>query len=159
MKRVLMGVLVAAFVCLAGSVVAEDAKAPAKAPAKKAAAPAYKIWGASEMKFVDAEGVKGVQAAALWGDPKKGEYGAMEKFAPGTDMGWHTHTNRVRLVMVSGTLVIEVKGQPAKELGPGAFADDPGKVVHRTSCKAGADCIFFVHQHGKFDLIPVEEKK
>jgi len=158
MKRVLMGALVAAFVCLSGSVGAADA---AKAPAKKAAkpaAPAYKIWAASDMKWADTE-MKGIQISALWGDPKKGEYGAMEKFAPGTDMGWHTHTNRVRLVMVSGTLVIEVKGQPAKELGPGAFADDPGKVVHRTSCKAGADCIFFVHQHGKFDLIPVEEKK
>jgi quercetin dioxygenase-like cupin family protein len=159
MKRVLMGVLVAAFVCLAGSVAAEDAKAPAKAPAKKAAAPAYKSWGASEMKFADMEGAKGVSAAALWGDSKKGEYGSIIKFAAGTDMGWHTHTNRVRLVMVSGTLVIEVKGQPAKELGPGAFAEESGKVVHHTSCKAGADCVFFVHQHGKFDVVPVEEKK
>jgi len=158
MKRVLMGALVAAFVCLAGSVVAEDAKAPAKAPAKKAAAPAYKIWAASDMKWADTE-MKGIQISALWGDPKKGEYGAMEKFAAGTDVGWHTHTNRMRLVMVSGTLVLEVKGQPAKEIGPGGFADDPGKVVHHTSCKAGADCVFFVHQHGKFDFLPVEEKK
>jgi quercetin dioxygenase-like cupin family protein len=157
MKRVLMGALVAAFVCLAGSVSAEDAKAPAKKAAKPAA-PAYKIWTTPDVKFADTE-MKGVQMAVLWGDPKKGEYGSINKFAAGTDMGWHTHTNRVRLVVVSGTLVIEVKGQPAKELGPGAFADDPGKVVHHTSCKAGADCIFFVHQHGKFDLIPVEAKK
>lgn len=160
MKRVLMGALVAACVCLAGTAAAEDAKAPAKVPAKKAAmaAPAYKIWSASDLKFADAP-MKGVQTAPLWGDSSKGEYGAINKFAAGTDMGWHTHTNRVRLVMISGTLVIEVKGQPAKELTAGAYADDPGKVVHKTTCKAGADCIFFVHQHGKFDFLPVEEKK
>ena len=162
MKRVLMGALVAVCVCFSGSVVAEDAKAPAKAAAKapaKPAAPAYRIWPAADLKWVDAEAAKGVSGSVLWGDPTKGEYGAMQKFVAGTDMGWHTHTNRVRLVVVSGTLTIEVKGQPVKELGPGSFADDPGKTVHRTQCKAGQDCVFFVHQHGKFDLIPEAEKK
>lgn len=159
MKRVLMGVLVAVCVCFSGSVAADDAKAPAKAAAKKAAAPAYRIWPAADMKWVDAEGAKGVSASALWGDSAKGAYGSMQKFAAGTDMGWHTHTNRVRLVVVSGTLTIEVKGQPVKELGPGSFAEDPGKIVHRTQCKAGQDCIFFVTQGGKFDLIPEPEKK
>lgn len=157
MKRVLMGALVAAFVCLAGSAAAEDAKAPAK-KAVKPAAPAYMITGASDLKWADAP-MKGVQMAVLWGNPEKGEYGAIDKFAAGLDMGWHTHTNRVRLAVISGTLVIEVKGQPAKELTAGAFADDPGKIVHKTTCKAGADCVFFVHQHGKFDMLPVAEKK
>lgn len=158
MKRILTGALVAACLCVAGSAAAADAKAPAKKAAKPAA-PAYKAWAASDLKWADAEGVKGVSGSVLWGDPTKGEYAAMQKFVAGTDMGWHTHTNRLRLVVVSGTLVVEVKGQAAKELGPGSYADDPGHIAHRTNCKVGADCVFFVHQHGKFDLIPVEEKK
>lgn len=158
MKRILMGALVAACVCVAGSAAAEAAKAPARKAAKPAA-PVYKTWAASDLKWADTEGAKGVSGTVLWGDPTKGEYGSINKFVAGTDMGWHTHTNRLRLVVLSGTLVIEVKGQPAKELGAGSYADDPGRVLHRTSCKVGADCLFFVHQHGKFDLLPAEEKK
>lgn len=157
MKRALVCSLIfAASVCVVSGANADDKKV---APAKKAhAAPQYKIWLAPDLKFTDME-AKGVQMAVLWGDPKKGEYGSVTKFAPGTDMGWHTHTNRVRLVMISGTLVIEVDGQPAKELTAGAYADDPGKLKHRTSCKATAECIFFVTQKGPFDLIPSEEKR
>ena len=69
MKRVLMGALVAVCVCFSGSVVAEDAKAPAKAPAKAAAkapaAPAYRIWPAADLKWVDAEAAKGVRVLAV----------------------------------------------------------------------------------------------
>lgn len=163
MKRALAcSFIVAASLCVVSGVNADDAKAaaPAKAaPAKKAPpAPQYRIWLTPDLKFTDME-MKGVSTAVLWGDPKKGDYGSITKFAPGTDMGWHTHTNRVRLVVISGTLVIEVAGQPAKELTAGSFADDPGKLKHRTSCKPTAECIFFVHQHGAFDLIPWEEKK
>ena len=158
MKRVLISAFVAACVCAAGSSAAEDAKAPAKKAAKPAA-PAYKVVPAADMKWADNEAAKGVSSTVLWGDPTKGEYGSINKFVAGTDMGFHTNTNRVRLVVLSGTLVIEVKGQAARELGPGSFADDPGKIVHRTSCKVGADCVFFVHQHGKFDILPVADKK
>jgi len=80
MKRVLMGALVAAFVCLAGSVGAADA---AKAPAKKAAKPAarvFKISPAADIKFTDVEGMKGAQVALRWGDMKKGAYGAYFKW-------------------------------------------------------------------------------
>ncbi len=158
MKRAFAcSLIVAASLCVV-SANADEKKAAAPAKKKMAAPPQYKIWTASDLKFTDME-MKGVQMAVLWGDPKKGEYGSITKFAPGTDMGWHTHTNRVRLVMISGTLVIEVDGQPAKELTAGAYADDPGKLKHRTSCKAAAECVFFVHQHGPFDLIPSEEKK
>ena len=110
------------------------------------------------MKFVDVP-LKGASHSVLWGDPNKGAYGAINKITGGTDLGWHTHTNRIRLVVTGGTLVIEVKGQPAKEITVGGFVDDPGKVVHKTSCKAGADCTFFIVQSGKFDFLPVEEKK
>jgi quercetin dioxygenase-like cupin family protein len=156
MRRALVcSFVVAVSLCLVSGARADEKKAAA--PAKKAA-PKYKIWTASDVKFVDAE-VKGVQMAVLWGDPKKGEYGAVAKFAAGNDAGWHTHTNRIRLVMISGTLVIEVDGQPAKELTATAYVDEPGKIKHKTSCKAGADCVFFMHGHGAFDFIPSEAKK
>lgn len=144
---------------LSGSARAEEKKAaPAKKAASAAKAPAYKVGLPANLTWADAEGIKGVQMAVLWGDPKKGEYGQLVKFAAGTDVGWHAHTLRTRAVVVSGTIIIEPKGAPASELTAGGFLDEPAKFEHRTSCKQGADCIFFVHQHGAFDFIPAEKK-
>jgi hypothetical protein len=152
MKRVLTGVFVLSAVC------AVPALAAGKEAAKPAAKPAaYVVQTPADLKWTEL--AKGVQRATVWGDPGKGDYGAFIKFAAGAEVGWHTHTNRVRLVAVSGALVVEPKGQPSRELLPGTFVDEPGMFVHRTNCKAGADCVFFIHQHGKFDLNPVEEKK
>ena len=156
MKRVLTGALVAACLCLGGSAFAEDAKAPAKKPATKRA---FKIWPAADIKFTDAEGMKGAQIAPLWGDMKKGAYGAYFKWVGGFDAGWHTHSSPVYVSTVSGIFTLEIEGQPAKEMGPGSYTFDPGKTKHRSGCKAGADCIFLVHQNAAFDFLPVEAKK
>jgi quercetin dioxygenase-like cupin family protein len=159
MRRALVcSFVVAVSLCLVSGARADEKKAAA--PAKKAAAaPKFKTVAASEMKWTDSAEIKGAQSVVFWGDPKKGEYGQINKWPGGTDVGWHTHTNRIHGVVVSGTLVIEPEGQPAKELTAGSYIDDPGKLKHKTSCKAGADCVFFIHQHGAFDFIPSEEKK
>ena len=161
MKRVLTGALVAACLCLGGSAFAEDAKAPAKKPAAKAAAkPAWKVWAAPDIKFSDVEGMKGAQVAALWGDMKKGAYGAYFKWEPGFSAGWHTHSHPVRVAVAEGTFTLELEGQPVKELGPGSYTYDPGNSKHKSGCKAGgASCVFLVTQNAAFDFIPVEEKK
>lgn len=155
MKRVVTLLFVFAFCAgLAGSARAEEAKAPAK---KTAAKPAFKTWAAPDVKFVDTE-MKGIRIAVLWGDPKKGAYGALHTWAGGTDVGWHMHTNRVRVVVVSGTFLTGPEGQPPKELGPGSYIEDPGKIRHQSACKAGADCVIFIEQPGKFDFIPDAKK-
>jgi quercetin dioxygenase-like cupin family protein len=168
MKRVLMGALVAACVCCAGSIAAEDAKAAAKpeaktaakAPAKKAAAPAWQVWAAPDVKFSDVEGMKGAQVAPLWGDMKKGAYGAYFKWEPGFSAGWHTHSHPVRVVVAQGTFTLELEGQAEKELGPGSYTYDPGNSKHKSGCKAGGSpCVFLVAQNAPFDFHPVEEKK
>jgi hypothetical protein len=152
-----MGTLVAAFVCLAGSVGAADA---AKTPAKKAAKPAaFKIWPAADIKFADVEGMKGAQVAPLWGDMKKGAYGAFFKWVGGFDAGWHSHSHAVRVVTVSGTFTLDTEAQGPKEFAPGSYIWDPGKLKHRSGCKAGAECVFLVSQDAAFDFIPVEAKK
>jgi hypothetical protein len=160
MKVVLMGVLVAATVCLAGSAAATDAaKEPAK-KAAKAAKPAWKVWAAPEIKFADVEGMKGVQVAPLWGDMKKGPWGSQFKWVPGFLSPWHSHSHPVRVVVTQGTFTIEPEGQPLKELGPGSYLYDPGKSKHRSGCKAGGpDCWISLQQNGPWDVIPAEEKK
>jgi quercetin dioxygenase-like cupin family protein len=157
MKRVVtvLGVVVACL--LAGPAPADEAK-KAEGSKKPAAKAAYVITSMSELKWVDSP-VKGAKLAVLRGDPEKGAYAAIHRWPGGTDVGWHTHTSPIELVVVSGTMIITPDGKDPKELGSGDWAWDPGRFKHRSQCKAGADCVFFVTQRAKFDFLPVEEKK
>jgi anti-sigma factor ChrR (cupin superfamily) len=160
MRRI-SGFALAAAICLAlaPGLLADDAKAPAK-KVTKAAKPAWTLWAAPDIKFTDVEGMKGAQAAPLWGDQKKGPWGSLFKWVPGFLSPWHSHSHSVRVVVAQGTFTIEPEGQPLKELGPGSYLKDPGKSKHRSGCKAGGpDCVFFVEQNGPWDVIVAEEKK
>ncbi len=138
------------------------AKMEAKAPAKKMAMRTGHLMAAGDLKWVDVEAVKGAQQAVLWGDPNKGASGTLNKWPGGTDVGAHTHSADSKGVLLSGTLVMTLRGGPEKELGPGSYVHILGNEVHSTKCKEGADCEFFVVQPGKFDFKPVKpaaEKK
>ena len=149
---VLGAALVAAVAIAARSDAASGAKAPAGAGAK-----AYGVIDAGALQFKEA-GVEGVQTAQLWGDMSKdGDWGAVFRFKAGTDVGWHTHSGRVHLVMISGTMNITPEGGAPTDLAAGAFADDPGKVKHRSMCKEGADCLFLIHMTKKFDFLKADE--
>jgi quercetin dioxygenase-like cupin family protein len=118
------------------------------------------ILSAASAKWVDNPAVKGAQIAVLTGDPKTGAYSALKKLAAGTSLGKHTHTSMQKVVMVSGTITLEVAGMgPAQDMTPGSFLEIPGGVVHSADCKAGADCIYYEEQPGAADLKPVDAPK
>ena len=73
---------------------------------------------ASEMKWVDIPDTKGAQQSVAWGNAEKGPHGSFAKFAGGTEIPLHTHTAAGRTVVITGTMVEGVEGQPPKELGP-----------------------------------------
>jgi hypothetical protein len=153
MKRTTM-VLAAALLAF----LSVGAKQAGGAKSDAAAARKYRITTADQVQLKDVEGMQGVQAAQLWGDMNKdGDWGGIIKFKAGTDMGWHTHTSRIHLVMISGTLSIQPEGGAATELRAGAYADDPGKVKHRTMCTEGEDCVFVLHMTKKFDFLKAKE--
>jgi quercetin dioxygenase-like cupin family protein len=117
------------------------------------------LRAASELTWVDAPGVKGVQQAVVWGDAAKGEHGVFARFASGTEVPLHTHTATGRSVVVSGTILSAPGGQKPKELGPGSYFSLPGGMRHTTGCKAGAECVIYSQWLGAFDLKPVEGGK
>ena len=127
------------------------------AQAQKAAKPAGNavMKTASELKWVDAPDVKGVQQAVAWGDAQKGAHGSFAKFAAGTDLPLHTHTAGGRTAVISGTVLEGLEGQKPKELGPGSYFFIPGGMKHTTGCKAGAECVIYTQWLGAFDLQPV----
>jgi hypothetical protein len=152
------GVVVLGAAVLSAQAASSEKKPAMAAHGHKAAAAGHAV-AAGDLKWVDVPDLKGAQIAVVWGDPKTGAYSAFEKWPAGTDAGVHTHTSDLRAVVVSGTMGLAFGSGPEKDLTAGSWAHTLANEVHHSKCKAGADCIFFVTQTGKADLIPAEEKK
>jgi len=99
--------------------------------------------------------VPGVSKAVLWGDHNKGPYGAFTKFVPGHDVGMHTHTHDVWLVVLKGAyLYKDAAGE--KRVGPGDFIRIPGRHKHWSGGDAQEGALFYEESSGKFDLVPAK---
>jgi len=111
---------------------------------------------ASDLKWTAVPNVQGAKVAVLWGDPKTGAYGAFKKIPGGGNLPMHTHSNDQKTILVTGTVVLEIQGQPPKELAAGSYAFIPAGLPHKANCKAGAECLYFEEQPGPSDMKPVK---
>ena len=110
---------------------------------------------ATDLKWgdLDPTGAPGVKIARLWGDPPNGAFGAFLRLPAGFTVPLHTHTNPMKVVIVSGTYIQGPDGSPLFRLGPGSYLMQPGgDYRHTTSCDNTGDCVFFVESKGGFDL-------
>lgn len=141
--------LFAASFTVAAALPAQTAKAPVFVPA-------------ADLKWValDAQRAPGVMIADVNGDHTKGAFDAFTKFPAGFMAPLHTHTNDLKIVIISGTFLQTPEGKAEVRLGPGSYLLQPGgNYRHTTGCAKGADCVFYISGGGKFDLLPVEAAK
>ena len=131
---------------------------PARAQAAGATAGAVPVpVPAADLTWTDLDpvGAPGVRIAALWGDHRKGAFGAFLELPAGFAAPLHTHTHDMKLVIVSGTYIQGPDGKPEFRLGPGSYLMQPGgDYRHTTSCDEASECLFFVESDGAFDLHP-----
>lgn len=87
------------------------------------------------------------------GDPSKEAATLLLRFAPGCLVPSHWHTPDEIIMMVSGTLRVEMKGsdKPAFMHG-GDYASMPSKHVHNARCAGPAACMLFLYSTGAFDV-------
>lgn len=137
-----------------------DAKAKS-APKAKAGVSAPVFMQAADLKWVDLDpSIPGLKIADVWGDHTKGAFGAFVKAPAGWTTPLHTHTNSLKLVMISGTFLQTPEGKPEMRLGPGSYEMQPGgSYKHISGCDKASECLFFTQSTGKFDLKPVEMGK
>jgi mannose-6-phosphate isomerase-like protein (cupin superfamily) len=100
----------------------------------------------------------GQDNSVLWGNPRTGAYGRFNRFAAGFEDRPHFHTRDLRVVIVSGTMIVRIAGGAPVELGAGSYALIPAGSPHTHSCKGGSACVLFVEQDGPNDTTPVQEK-
>jgi beta-alanine degradation protein BauB len=117
------------------------------------------IWPMADLKWSELPNSGGVMRAALWGDPDKGAYGALYKFPAGATFPSHWHTNSMKVVVISGTWLYTPEGGTEHKLGPGSYLAYGPKDRHVSGPGDNAECIFFIEQPGKFDMVPVEMPK
>jgi quercetin dioxygenase-like cupin family protein len=149
MKKIAIMTVVTSLV--AGAFIAGVAVGKGEAPAKA------KFVAAEEVKWDDLGGPK---LGTLWGDYKKGPYGALMKLPAGSTSPLHTHSGTYEAVEISGTTSHWLKGEDgtkAKKMTPGSYWTMQAKAEHISSCAPGADCVFYLWQKGKFDFKPAKD--
>jgi quercetin dioxygenase-like cupin family protein len=105
------------------------------------------------------EVVPGVSKAALWGNETKGAYGTFTRFKPGQRNDLHTHTNDVRIVVLSGAYVYEPEGGEAIRVAQGGYLMVPAGTRHVSSGDPSEGALFYEESPGKFDMVPVDKKQ
>lgn len=108
---------------------------------------------------LDPSGAPGVKVADLWGDHRKGPFGAMFKLPAGFAAPLHTHSHDMRVVIISGSYIQQPEGKAEFTLGPGSYLLQPGgNYRHITRCDKASACVFLVTSSGAFDLLPAQPK-
>jgi anti-sigma factor ChrR (cupin superfamily) len=137
------------------AVLVGQATAKPNASTHKSDASRLHVVPAADVKWVDLDpkGAPGVKVADLWGNHATGAFGAFIKLPAGFAAPLHTHTNDLKVVILSGTYVQAPEGKPEFRIGAGSYFLQPGgNYRHTTTCEQGADCVLFVEGKGKFDL-------
>jgi quercetin dioxygenase-like cupin family protein len=93
----------------------------------------------------------------LWGDPTKGEHGMLRKFPAGYAPPKHRHPSVERVVVISGTIIVQYAGDQPKVLGPGSYSEIPANTEHAVQCGKESDCIFLLSSSGPFAIVPSGE--
>jgi len=145
---------------LAAALLAQE---PGESKAKaviKAGIPVFTPSGDLKWADLDPKGAPGIKIADVWGDHTKGGYGAFIKFPAGFLAPLHTHTNAIKIVVVSGTYTQTPEGRAEMRMGPGSYMFQPGgSYKHISGCDKASECLLFIEGAGKFDLKPVEAAK
>jgi quercetin dioxygenase-like cupin family protein len=121
-------------------------------------APAPVIIKADAVKWAPGTGpMKGMQVAALYGDPNKAgaQYALRVKCPDGMVLPPHKHALEEQVTVVSGTFVVGVgtKMDDAKTvaLPAGSFVQVPAGVPHYAKCKG--ETVIEAHGVGKFTWV------
>ena len=113
-----------------------------------------KVWSYGEIKWQNDKALPSVQSAPLWGNAASGEHGMLRKFPAGYAPPMHKHPSVERVVVISGTIVVEYGGSNAKTLGPGSYSEIPPNTDHAVQCGKQSECVFLLTSSGPFKIIP-----
>jgi quercetin dioxygenase-like cupin family protein len=86
------------------------------------------------------------------GDPTKGASVILARFAPHCVAPFHWHTPGETVMVSSGALEAQMKGEKAIVAHSGDFLFLPSHHVHRATCKGTVPCLVFLSSDAAFDI-------
>ena len=86
------------------------------------------------------------------GDPSKSASVILAKFAPRCIAPWHWHSPTETVMVVSGSLEVQMKDEKPFVGHRGDFVDLPPHHVHRATCQGAAPCLVFISSNAAFDI-------
>jgi quercetin dioxygenase-like cupin family protein len=93
--------------------------------------------------------------APVRGNPRNGLSVVIVKLAAGCRVPWHWHTPNEDVIVVSGTVVLEMKDGKPLQFREGAYASMPSHHVHQARCSR--ICAFFSISDDTFDIHYVDD--
>jgi hypothetical protein len=126
----------------------------------KAAAPAVPLLlvGPTDIKWESTARPDSMRGS-LWGDPAEGAFAYFNRYDGGWQLPLHYHSHQLSGVIVSGTFVIHVAGEGAKQLTNGSYFSVPGKTRHTDACLPGPPCVVYFSGDEPLDRVNVEESR
>ena len=132
--------MTATLCCLMGSAaIAEDAMTGRMIPFES-------------VQFAPDQDVSCLASALETGNPTKGSSTSILKAPPGCVVPWHSHTAEEQLIVVTGSVITEMKGQPPTRLSGGGFAVMASHVAHKFSCQGPDMCVMFATFDRAYDI-------
>jgi quercetin dioxygenase-like cupin family protein len=107
-----------------------------------------------EMHWQNDKTLPSVQSVPLWGNPASGEHGMLRKFPAGYAPPMHKHPSVERVVVISGTIVVQYGDSGEKLLGPGSYSEVPPNTDHAVKCGPKSECVFLLTSSGPFAIVP-----
>jgi len=96
----------------------------------------------------------GCQIAVLQGDPAKPHADVFFRIPAGYRIAAHTHTSAEHIVLVTGELEVQYRGQKAVLLKTGDFAYGPPGLPHVGRCLSSTPCTLFISFEQAVDALP-----
>lgn len=96
---------------------------------------------------------EGAQMKVIHGNPKTGASDLYVKMPSGYVAPFHWHTPNESVYMQAGSLELAMPNtSDTHTISPGGFFYAPSHMVHKATCTGNADCYFFLHSSGPFDI-------
>ena len=95
--------------------------------------------------------------AVLQGNPAKPNTDLFFKMQGNTSVPNHWHHSAERMVLVSGTMEVQYKGQEPATISTGDYAYGPPEKPHTASCVSEEPCVLFIAWNKPVDAFAVEQ--
>jgi quercetin dioxygenase-like cupin family protein len=110
----------------------------------------------AQVKLQQDSDVKCLSYALETGNPETGPSTHILELPKGCRFPWHYHTAQEQMLIVDGTVLVEMASDKPASLGPAGFAMMPSREPHQFTCVSARKCKVFATFSAAYDIFWVK---